>query len=50
MGRLYHPNGDLYIGNWKNNKANGNGKYISNNGAVYVGDWIEDHRSGQGRE
>lgn len=37
FGRLYHPNGDLYIGNWKNDKANGKGKYISNNGAIFDG-------------
>ena len=37
FGRLIHSNGDIYNGEWRNDKANGNGKFIHANGAVYEG-------------
>ena len=40
-GRLLHADGDIYIGNWLNDKAHGHGKYLHKNGAQYEGDWFE---------
>ena len=41
-GRLIHADGDVYEGNWLNDKAHGEGDYIHLDGAKYSGDWIED--------
>jgi hypothetical protein len=42
MGRLIHADGDVYEGEWKEDKAHGKGKYIHMDGAEYDGDWIDD--------
>jgi hypothetical protein len=42
MGRLIHADGDVYEGEWKEDKAHGKGKYIHMDGAEYNGDWIDD--------
>ena len=34
--------GDVYNGEWLNDKANGKGKYIHLSGANYEGDWKDD--------
>lgn len=36
-GRLIHSDGDVYEGDWKNDKAHGYGKYIHMDGAQYIG-------------
>ena len=41
-GKLKHADGDVYDGEWKNDKANGKGTYIHVNGAKYEGDWEND--------
>ena len=41
-GRLIHDNGDVYEGDWKNDKACGFGKFIFSDGAKYVGEWDND--------
>lgn len=41
-GQLIHSNGEIYEGQWKNDKANGFGKYKHSDGAIYEGDWFED--------
>ena len=41
-GRLVHIDGDVYIGYWKNDKADGWGEYIHMDGARYTGDWKND--------
>lgn len=41
-GRLVHSDGDIYEGEWKDDKANGKGSYKHNNGAFYEGEWMED--------
>jgi len=41
-GRLIHSDGDVFIGYWKEDKANGKGKYLHMDGAVYEGDWQDD--------
>jgi hypothetical protein len=39
---LIHPDGDIYEGEWFDDKANGYGKYIHFNGAIYRGYWKND--------
>lgn len=41
-GRLIHADGDVYVGDWLNDKAHGKGEYTHMDGATYKGDWIED--------
>jgi len=41
-GRLIHADGDIYEGDWKNDKAHGKGIYVHMDGARYDGDWVED--------
>jgi len=41
-GRLIHQDGDVYEGEWKDNKASGKGLYIHYDGAKYEGDWEND--------
>ena len=37
-GRLIHSDGDVYEGEWLNDKANGIGVYTYHNGATYKGE------------
>jgi hypothetical protein len=37
---MIHPDGDVYIGDWKNSKAHGKGIYICKNGSKYTGNWF----------
>jgi len=39
---LYHADGDIYEGDWLDDKANGKGTYTHANGAKYVGQWKDD--------
>ena len=39
---MTHANGDIYEGNWKNDKANGYGTFIDVNNARYDGYWLDD--------
>lgn len=41
-GRLVHADGDVYEGEWLNDKAHGKGVYIHRDGASYSGEWYED--------
>ena len=34
--------GAKYEGNWRNDKANGDGRFIYGNGEVYEGEWVDD--------
>ena len=36
-GRLIHSDGDVYEGDWQNDKAHGRGTYIHMDGAKYTG-------------
>ena len=36
-GKFYHVDGDIFDGEWENDKANGYGVYIHVNGAKYEG-------------
>jgi hypothetical protein len=44
-----YPNGNIYIGEWLDNKRDGNGKHIWSNGDVYSGGWKDDMQSGWGK-
>ena len=41
-GRLIHPTGDMYLGAWKNDKANGRGIFSNLDGYSFEGDWVDD--------
>jgi hypothetical protein len=41
-GRLIHADGDVYNGEWVDDKAEGYGTYTHMDGAIYVGMWKED--------
>ena len=47
-GTLTHPNGDKYVGEWKNGKRDGYGTYTWTSGNKYVGEWKNDKKHGQG--
>ena len=48
FGTVTFDNGEKYVGEWKDNKAHGQGTFTSVNGDKYVGE-IRDHkRHGQG--
>ena len=49
-GRLIHADGDIYEGEWFNDKAHGRGTYIHIDGAKYTGEWLEDKQYGYGVE
>jgi len=42
MGRLIHADGDVYTGQWVDDKAHGKGQYNHTDGAKYDGDWVQD--------
>ena len=42
LGRMTHPNGDIYQGQWHNGKANGKGTFIDTFGSIYEGEWKDD--------
>jgi len=43
------PNGDIYIGEWKNQMRNGRGRFLWANGNMYAGTWKNDQKEGKGR-
>ena len=43
-----YDNGDIYIGEIKNNKRHGQGSYAWSNGNKYVGEYKDDEHHGQG--
>ncbi|CAI2372777.1 unnamed protein product [Moneuplotes crassus] len=49
-GRLIKANGDMYEGEFDNNKADGEGTYITKDGQKYVGSWSKDKKQGKGVE
>ncbi len=46
--RIVSPNGEMYIGKFKNGKEHGQGTFTSPNGRKYVGEWKEGKKHGQG--
>lgn len=48
MGVLVWPDGSIYEGFWRRNKANGKGRLIHADKDVYLGDWLDDKAHGNG--
>ena len=48
FGTFTWASGDKYVGEWKDDKQNGQGTATWANGDKYVGDWKDDKRNGQG--
>ena len=48
LGTFTLANGEKYIGEYRDDKRNGQGTYMFSNGAKYVGEWRDDKRHGQG--
>ena len=48
---MVYFSGDIYEGEWENDKRNGMGRhdFVKDNLGVYVGEFIEDKRTGKGR-
>jgi len=47
---MTHANGDIYQGEWKQGKANGQGTFVDTNGSMYKGQWLNDVYHGKGIE
>ena len=45
-GKFYHADGDIFEGEWKNDKITGYGVYYHTNGAKYEGEWLNDNQHG----
>lgn len=45
---MKYANGDVYIGDWKNNAKFGQGKYIFKQGDSFEGTWFEGEKFGKG--
>lgn len=48
-GQLTSPNGQVYVGEFRNLKRNGKGNCIYADGSKYEGNWLEDMEHGNGR-
>ena len=40
----------MYEGQWRDDKANGNGVIVDANNAMYTGEWVDDTQHGYGEE
>ncbi|MDA0185869.1 MAG: hypothetical protein O3C59_00205 [Proteobacteria bacterium] len=48
VGTHTSANGDIYVGEFKDDQRNGQGTFTSANGNIYVGEWLDDQANGQG--
>jgi hypothetical protein len=48
FGTITYPTGNKYVGEWMNDKRNGQGTYTYTNGNKYVGEFENGKRHGQG--
>ena len=48
FGTYIWPDGDKYVGDWKDGNATGQGSYIETNGNIYVGEFLEGKQNGRG--
>jgi len=42
FGKMFYKNGDIYEGQWLNDKRHGKGSFIFEDGTSYVGEWRDD--------
>ena len=42
LGRIIHPDGSTYHGEWLDDKANGLGQSVNADGSKYIGHWRKD--------
>ena len=47
---FYHVDGDVFDGEWYEDKAHGFGTYFNVNGSKYEGYWSDDLQDGEGKE
>lgn len=47
-GKALLPNGDIYVGEYRDGFRHGKGVYVFKNGARYNGEWRHGHKYGQG--
>ena len=45
---MYYYNGDVYEGEWHQDKRSGRGKYTFSSGQYYEGQWKNDKKNGHG--
>ena len=48
QGTYIYPNGEKYVGDWKNRKYHGHGTYTYPDGIMYVGEFKDGSENGQG--
>jgi hypothetical protein len=49
-GNLTRVNGDIYMGDWKDDMWNGNGVFSEKTGSIYDGQWKDNKREGTGKQ
>ena len=42
--------GEYYVGDWRENKANGKGEHVWANGDKYIGEWLDFLKHGYGTD
>lgn len=47
---MTYSNGDIYFGDWKDGKADGEGIFAKVDGQFYQGGWKQDKQHGKGEE
>jgi hypothetical protein len=50
LGTLTLPNGEKYVGEWKNGERHGQGIFTLSDGWKYFGEWKYGKQQGQGTE
>eukprot|EP00753_Platysulcus_tardus_P015994 PLAT5367.3.p3 GENE.PLAT5367.3~~PLAT5367.3.p3 ORF type:complete len:137 (-),score=34.54 PLAT5367.3:115-525(-) len=50
VGEMTWTRGDVYHGDWENNKMHGHGTYTWSAGRIYEGEWVKHQRHGHGVE
>jgi len=49
VGKMIYPNGDIYEGEWVENRMEGEGSYTyKTSNDIYSGSWVNNKKSGQG--
>ena len=48
QGTFTYPNGEKYVGDWKNGKYHGHGTFTYPDGNMYVGEFKDDDMEGKG--